>query len=210
LVGEGYTVVHRDPVAHHVSQVQARHGDRVDAAVGDARALDLPDASVDIALVLGPLYHLPSVADRALALEEAARVVRPGGYVHAAAISRWAARLHGVLVERLHNPYPAILDMVAEMERSGRLDPIVEGGFTGYTHRPDELRHEVEASGLQLVSVVALEGISFALHDLDDRLADPEERSHLLDTLRAVETIPELAGLGPHLLATGRCPAPGS
>jgi hypothetical protein len=30
------------------------------AAVGDARALDLPDACADAVLMHGPLYHLPS------------------------------------------------------------------------------------------------------------------------------------------------------
>jgi len=41
-------------------------------------------------LLLGPLYHLDD-AGRASALEEAHRVLRPGGLLAAAAISRWAA-----------------------------------------------------------------------------------------------------------------------
>ena len=58
LVDEGYEVVHRDVVGHHVEQVRGRHGTRVDAALGDARSLDLPDGSVDALLLMGPLYHL--------------------------------------------------------------------------------------------------------------------------------------------------------
>jgi hypothetical protein len=34
------------------------------AGVGDARQLDWPDASVDAALLLGPLYHLTGRGDR--------------------------------------------------------------------------------------------------------------------------------------------------
>jgi hypothetical protein len=39
--------------------------------------------------------------DRVLALREVRRIVRDGGIVHVAAISRWAARLDGILVHRL-------------------------------------------------------------------------------------------------------------
>jgi SAM-dependent methyltransferase len=70
-------------------------------AVGDARELDLADASVDAVLLLGPLYHLRRRPDRVRALAEARRVVRPGGPVFAAAISRWAPRIDGELGERL-------------------------------------------------------------------------------------------------------------
>src|SRR3954454_1008005 len=62
LVEEGYTVVHRDLVGDHVARVAARHPD-VDTAVGDARALDLHDASADAVLLLGPLYHLRAASD---------------------------------------------------------------------------------------------------------------------------------------------------
>lgn len=204
LVDRGYRVIHRDVVEHHVEQVQHRHGENVDTAVGDARALDMDDASVDVALLLGPLYHLTDREDRVRALREARRVTRHGGVVHAAAITRWSARLHGMLVSRIHDLFPALADVVDEMESHGEMRPIVEAGFTGFAHRPDELRHEVEESGLSVESLVAVEGISFALSDLDERLQDDRERALLMDTLRAVESVPELLGIGPHLLATAR------
>ena len=137
LVGAGYTVVHRDLVAHHVDQVRIRHGAQVDSEVGDATALDLGDSSV---------------------------------------------------------------------ERSGVLAPVHDNGFTGFAHTPEQLRSEVAASGLALESLVCLEGIAFALADLDRRWDDPGERGLLLDSLRAVESVPDLLGLGPHLLATARRP----
>jgi SAM-dependent methyltransferase len=202
LVEHGYRVVHRDVVASHVEQVRQRHRDAVDSAVGDARALDLDDGSVDLVLLLGPIYHLREAADRVAALREAARVVRPGGRVQVAAITRWSARLHGILVDHVHESYPAMFDVVDEVERTGWLPPVVEGGFNGYTHTPAELREEVASAGLELESLVAVEGIGYALGDLDERLDDPAQRALLLDTLRAVEAVPDLLGLGPHLLAT--------
>ena len=44
------------------------------------------------------------------------------------------------------------------------------------------------------------------LADLAERLADPVARAVVLDTARAVERVPELLGISPHLLATGICP----
>ncbi len=47
------------------------------------------------------------------------------------------------------------------------------------------------------------EGPAFLLGDLAERLADPVDRAVVLDAARAVERVPELLGIGPHLLATG-------
>lgn len=204
LIDAGYTVAHRDVVALHVAQVAARHGALVDAAVGDARALDLADESVDVVLLLGPLYHLTDSEDRVAALREASRIVRGGGLVHAAAITRWAARLDGMLMKRIQNTTPAVTEMVDDLERTGLMPPVLEGGFCGYAHTPRQLRDEVAAAGLSLESLVALEGVAFALGDLDERMDDRTERALLLGTLRAVESVPDLLGLGPHLLATAR------
>src|SRR3712207_6231386 len=61
LAGAGYDVVARDLAPRHVDELRsaaAVAGVHVDVAVGDARALDLPDDSCDAVLLLGPLYHL--------------------------------------------------------------------------------------------------------------------------------------------------------
>ena len=206
LVDAGYEVVHRDVVPHHVEQVRARHGTRVDAAVGDARALDLPDGAFDAVLLLGPLYHLTDGVERVRTLREARRVASDRGVVYAAAISRWAPRLHGMLVERIHLEHPEVVGMIDEVERSGIMPPVHDASFTGYAHTPQQLREEVEESGLAVASLVAVEGIAFALADLDARMDDPDGRALVLDVLRAVESVPALLGIGPHLLVTARTP----
>jgi hypothetical protein len=83
---------------------------------------------------------------------------------------------------------------------------LFEGAFCGYTHRPAELAAEVQESGLELLDVLGVEGVAFAFDDLRERLADPVARAALLDSARAVEAVPELMGLSPHLLATARRP----
>ena len=52
-------------------------------AVGTAQALPLADASVDVAVFMRTLHHVP-VDELAAALSEARRVLRPGGMVYVA------------------------------------------------------------------------------------------------------------------------------
>jgi SAM-dependent methyltransferase len=207
LAGQGYAVHHRDLVPLHVEQLR-RAGvvGSVDTAVADARSLDLPDDSVDAVLLLGPLYHLAARQDRVQALAEARRVGRPGAPVVAAVISRWAPRLHGVLTARLYREHPQIRELVDVAETDGLLPPLFPGSFTANTHRPDDLREEVAAAGLVVEDLVGVEGMAFAVADLGERLADPVDREVVLEAARAVQRVPELLGLSPHLLVTARVP----
>jgi SAM-dependent methyltransferase len=208
LASLGYQVEHRDLMPLHVEQLAADAAGMpgIRTAVGDVRDLDLPDASVDAVLLLGPLYHLLDRAERVDALRECARIVRPGGAVFAAAISRWAARIDGMLRERIYVKYPVVTGLIDEVDRTGMLPPLGDGAFTAFCHRPGELRSELEDAGLEVADLVSVEGPAFILGDLDARLADPADRSVALEVARAIERVPELLGIGPHLIATGISP----
>ncbi len=205
LAGLGYRVEHRDLMPLHVRQLteDAAGLSGLRTAVGDARELDLEDASVDAVLLLGPLYHLRQRADRVRALGEARRVVRPGGPVFAAAISRWAPRLDGELRARLYEQFPHFRELTPGVERTGVLPPLQPGSFCGFCHRPQQLRGELLDAGLAVAALVSVEGPAFLLDDLAERLENPVARAVVLDTARAVEEVPELLGIGPHLLASG-------
>jgi len=107
LAAGGYAVHLVDPVPRLVAE--ARHRSEVaetplaSCRVGDARALDLAEHTVDTVLLLGPLYHLTDPADRARALAEASRVLRRGGRLFAAAISRWASALDALARDLLQD-----------------------------------------------------------------------------------------------------------
>jgi hypothetical protein len=59
---------------------------------------------------------------------------------------------------------------------------------------------------LQVEDLVSVEGLAFALPDLAERLASPTSRHVVMDCARAIEGVPELVGIGPHLLLTARRP----
>ena len=63
--------------------------------IADATSLDLEDNRFDMVLMMGPLYHLIEKNDRIKALSEAKRVLKPGGILLAAVISRYASLLDG-------------------------------------------------------------------------------------------------------------------
>jgi len=128
LSENGYQTHVVDLVQAHVAQAASIPG--VTAAVGDARRLDQPDSSVDVVLLLGPLYHLLERADRVAALTEARRVVRKGGLVAAAAISRYAGLLDFAALGLLDEHTEPLLREVID---TGRHDPRL-GFTTAYVH----------------------------------------------------------------------------
>jgi hypothetical protein len=122
-------------------------------------------------------------------------VVRRGGVVFAAAISRWAPRLDGVVTEQLYRGVPAFLDELSGMEATGELPPVIPNGFCGYTHRPEELVAEVRDAGLRVDDLGGVEGMPLSAAVTAARRADPTDWQVLLDAASALERVPELLGL---------------
>jgi ubiquinone/menaquinone biosynthesis C-methylase UbiE len=200
LAERGYRVHLVDPVPLHVEQAQARGG--FSAATGDARRLEEEDESYDAVLLLGPLYHLTERADRVQALAEAQRVARPGGIVAAAAISRFASLLDGLLSGDLGDPrFRAVVERDLAEGQHRNPDGRVEWFTTAYFHHPDELSAEVSDAGLELEGIYGLEGPGWLLSHLLD---DPQGRENVLFAARAIEREPALIGLSAHLLAIAK------
>ncbi|HEY8490923.1 MAG TPA: class I SAM-dependent methyltransferase [Dehalococcoidia bacterium] len=209
LAERGYRVELFDPVPLHVEQARAAAAAQPHAPFtaepGDARALPRPDAYADAVLLLGPLYHLQGAADRARALAEARRVLRPGGVLAAAGISRFAAVADWLARDVLLDP--ASLGVLAEHLATGRhRNPERRPGWftTAYFHRPEELAAEVAAAGFAAVRLLAVESWAAVLPDLEARAADPQRWRRLLDAVRLVEEEPALLGMTGHLLAVGQ------
>jgi len=202
LAGLGYEVSLLDPIELHVRQAREAGVER--AALGDARALPFGDASADAVLLLGPLYHLPDAGDRRRALVEAWRVLRPGGVLAAAAISRFASVIDGLFKGYVADPE---FELIIEDDlRDGRHENPMrhERWFTrAYFHLPDDLATEVRAAGFELTTLAAVEGIGDRLPNIDGWLDEPGRREILLRAIARVETEPSLLGASPHVLAVG-------
>lgn len=213
LAGLGYEVHLVDASARLVAEARRRNETLAatisSLSVGDARELPQQDATADAVLIMGPLYHLPSAADRGAALREAVRVLKPAGVVVAAAISRYASALDGVVrglgadeaFVRIRNR-----DLLDGQHRNDTDRP--DYFTTAYLHRPDDLRQELDDAGFDRVTVVGVEGPGWLLGDFDARWADPVLREDLMAVARALEGEPSLLGVSAHLLGCGR-KAPG-
>ena len=78
LADKSYKVHLVDIVPLHVEQAKAADSDGILASIcqGDARCLDFESDSMDVVLLLGPLYHLQERSDRIRALRETHRVLK--------------------------------------------------------------------------------------------------------------------------------------
>ena len=87
LARQGHQVDAVELVQHNIDIFYSltQPGETVTIRQGDARDLSfLADASYDLVLLLGPMYHLFTVEDQKKALSEALRVTKSGGILMAA------------------------------------------------------------------------------------------------------------------------------
>lgn len=201
LAARGYDVTLLDPVPRHVAAARRRAGATppgFNTEHGDAQALPVADASVDVVLLLGPLYHLVDAAGRRQALSEAKRVLRPGGRLLVEVISRHAWLLDATSKEILGRP-KVWDDFDHNVETGLSYDPndLEDGGFWAYFHHPEELRSELELAGFAEISLVAVEGFAWLLGDLERRMTEPNP---LLRAIRLIECEPSMLGCSAHVI----------
>jgi SAM-dependent methyltransferase len=202
LADLGYQLHLIDAVTLHGELATKASRGRFSAALGDARDLPLEDSSWDAVLMLGPLYHLTDRDDRIRALEEGGRVLRPGGVLAAAGISRFASLLDGLVSGWLGEPsFDAIVER--DLAEGQHRNPTERDEWftTAYFHRPDELQGEVIEAGFTFDALFGVEGPGWLLQE---KLDEPSVREQVLRVAAAVEEEPTILGASAHLLALAR------
>jgi SAM-dependent methyltransferase len=209
LAGDGHVVHVVDPMPNHVVAARrlAKPGRRITAEIGDARDLAAAHDSFDAVLVLGPLYHLPDRSDRVRALTEACRVVRPGGLVFVAGISRFASLLDGLSREFLFDSrFRALVEQDLRDGQHRNTEMVPHWFTTAYFHEPSELATEAAAAGMGCIEVVGVEGVAGWFDHVFNRWDDDASREAILFAARVIEAEPSLLGASPHLLMVASKP----
>jgi ubiquinone/menaquinone biosynthesis C-methylase UbiE len=170
-------------------------------SVGDARQLEFDDEIAEAVLLLGPLYHLIEAQDRIRSLTEAYRVLKPGGYLYAAGISRFASTIDGLVSGYYLDPvFQEIMqrDLETGQHRNSTNNPVYF--MDTFFHHPYELKAEVSDAGFEIMGLFAVEGIIYMMKDFEKNWKTEGNRKFLLDVIGKIEREPSLIGASPHVI----------
>ena len=168
LASHGHSVHLLDFTPSHIEQAK-EYGQKHNMPLasyycGDARSLPYEDESFDMVLEMGPLYHLQDKSDRLLCLSEAKRVLKSGGVLLCALISRYAALLDGFSREMFIDD-ESFIKILDEGLATGKHSPGETSYFTSaYFHSPGEIKTELEAAGFMNIDIIAIEGFARAVN----------------------------------------------
>jgi ubiquinone/menaquinone biosynthesis C-methylase UbiE len=159
------------------------------------------DGAFDAVLLMGPLYHVPEERGRRAAVAESFRVLRPGGVVFAAFITRTAV-LRWSALER---PDWLLRHGEELMETGVPADTLVAGSFPGYFADPQEVRPLMAREGFTELALVGCEG---AVAQIEDRVNEltGELWEKWVDVNYRVGHQRAMLGAADHLLYVGRKP----
>jgi len=209
LQGKGHQVTLLDLTPRNIELAQMHSeasGVKLKATkVGDAVNLPFPDDQFDAVLLLGPLYHLTERHERVKAIAEAKRVLKPGGILLAAVISRYASVFDGFQRDLVFdNQFFKLMtdDIYAGVHRNetNKLDYFT----TAYFHTPAEIQSEVIDSGLTFEKLIAIESFGWIVRKFQEKMTDPSYMDRLLSTIRLLEENQDLMAMSLHIMAVGR------
>ncbi len=193
LMAEGYSVKAVELVKRNID-VFLERVPGADVVQGDARNMPfIPDATADITLLLGPLYHLIGDEQKLMALKEAKRVTKPDGFV---------------FVAYLMNEY-SILSYCFDEERIADLMArgVVDNDFhiraqddELYDYvRMDDVNRLNAMAGLERVTVFSPDGAADYMRTRLNRMSDETFRLFIEYQKRISERM-DLIGAGSHIV----------
>ena len=197
LARAGYPVDAVELVQHNIDQFIANTAEGENVTIRQGSACDLsafPDDAYDVTLLLGPMYHLFTEAEKEQALSEAIRTTKRGGVIFVAYCMMDASILQfGFMKGNVH----------ALMEK-GLLDPVTFRASSTPTelfelHRVEDiasLRSRFDVAPLHLVATDGYANhMRETLANMDDATFDVYLRYHFATCERA-----DMIGLSHHTL----------
>lgn len=206
LTKQGYSVTLIDLSVQCVDlarvQAQAAGVQLAGCMQGDATSLvQLQAASCDAVLLLGPLYHLVTLEDRQRAVREAYRLLKPGGVILAAFITRYTPVRHLAkhnplrLVER-YKQVQVLLDQGVDLPPAG-------DSFThAYFAHPYEIRPLLEHNGFTTLDMIGCEGVVSLIEDQLNELGGAAWETWI-DLNYRLGKDPSVHGAAEHVLYVG-------
>ena len=180
------------------------------AEIGNALKVNRPDESADVVLLMGPQYHLRDRGERLQSLRQAFRVLKKGGLLVAAGISKFSSMTWALSVYGEKNDFiddPVFFNMIkGEMTTGNHIRPkeypkfIAEAYFT----TSEEMKSEIVEAGFVVEKAIAVEGCIWFTPHLTEKWEDKASRERLLNIVRITESEPEMMGMSPHFLLVAR------
>jgi SAM-dependent methyltransferase len=206
LARRGYQVMMFDLVREMLQLGRAKCaragvGERVPTPVeGDICALPYAGEAFDAVISLGaPLSHLTEAHARSCAVEEMARVVKPGGPVFLTCIARLAAYRGAIY-------WPGWQFFDKWLTAQARAAGISRGSQIWYCFATGELEGLARQAGLQIVDRVGCEGLAsyLPMRRLAQIEADPRRGPVWREILLETCNDPTIIGVSNHLLIVAR------
>ncbi len=199
LAEEGYEVCAVELVKHNLSRMKLK-SDRLKCLQRDARDMHgIADGYYDVALLLGPMYHLFTHEDKLKALKETIRVMRPGGYIFVA----YCMNEYAVITYALNEGH------LSECLAQGRLDERYhtishEEDIYDYVRLEDIDRLKCD-SGLIRECIFSPDGPTNYIRKTLKNLSD-EEFERYVDYVASIAERPDLMGAAAHTVDILRVP----
>ena len=195
LADMGYDVTAVELVEHNLEILRSkiRSGARVTPLQGNA--CDLPflqDASFDLVLLLGPMYHLFTEDDKKRALTEALRVLKPGGVLFTAYCNNDFSMLHLFDNRMIFDILPK-----GQITEDFHATPVPEYVFELY-RREDVLRLTADLHATRL-HYVGTDMLSYLISDSLNTMTDAEFEQYLKFHFAVCER-PDCVGWSAHVL----------
>jgi len=173
------------------------------AGIHQGTATDLSryaNNTFDAVLLMGPLYHLLENKDRQEAIAEANRVLKPGGILFAAFITRYAP----LKWSAANDPewFFTHQDEAFAILETGKLPPrgISDGEFVAYFAHPAEVKPLIGEQGFWIKNLIGLEGLVSEIEEKVNLLSGDAWNSWV-DLNYKLASDPSLHGAAEHLLA---------